>query len=279
MTQRVARPMKFAAFISIIISVAVIFAACEQGPGAHEHDDLAKKSDFDDHGHTHSHDVPVHNHDDPNSVNALVAVGGGAAMNMPASIWVNDKHELVGATLTPMLGDVPDPIDVSEHFIGGNGELTYKLNGMLANQYYTAKYADGMVTIAKNEADTAPQDAPEDDGDALSTFSITATDEYELVAKKYFSVRRNLAPDGEETTLTAVAIGTQGVENPVNSDDDTDNDQDDRPMLNQIVFTIVAAETGGIHFSDADPEDLTVKATSSDPATTHLSPTRARKSP
>ena len=30
MTQRVARPMKFAAFISIIISVAVMLAACQE---------------------------------------------------------------------------------------------------------------------------------------------------------------------------------------------------------------------------------------------------------
>ena len=33
MTQRVARPMKFAAFISIIISVAVMFAACQGAVG------------------------------------------------------------------------------------------------------------------------------------------------------------------------------------------------------------------------------------------------------
>ena len=33
MTQRVARPMKFAAFISIIISVAVMLAACQGAVG------------------------------------------------------------------------------------------------------------------------------------------------------------------------------------------------------------------------------------------------------
>ena len=33
MTQRVARPMKFAAFISIIISVAVMFVACQGAVG------------------------------------------------------------------------------------------------------------------------------------------------------------------------------------------------------------------------------------------------------
>ena len=33
MTQRVARPMKFAAFISIIVSVAVMFVACQGAVG------------------------------------------------------------------------------------------------------------------------------------------------------------------------------------------------------------------------------------------------------
>ena len=44
MTQRVARPIKFAAFISIIVSVAVMFVACQgavgpQGPPGEDGED------------------------------------------------------------------------------------------------------------------------------------------------------------------------------------------------------------------------------------------------
>ena len=41
MTKRVARPMKFAAFISIIISVAVIIGACQGAAGTPGEDAVA----------------------------------------------------------------------------------------------------------------------------------------------------------------------------------------------------------------------------------------------
>jgi hypothetical protein len=244
MTQRVARPMKFAAFISIIISVAVLFTACQgavgpQGPPGADGADGTTGTPGGD------------------GTSALIAIGGELLADA-ASTWVNDKHELVATTLTPMLGDIPGPIDVSMGFGGGNGEITYAIGDTMDDQYYTATLADGMVTLTKRAAAADPNN---DDGLVLSSFSITATDELKLSAKKYFNVRRNVAPDGQRAALDqGITIGTQAVENPKNTDEDEEN----RPMLNQFVITVVAGDTGGTDFNDADPDNLTVTAKSSD---------------
>jgi hypothetical protein len=247
MTQRVARPMKFAAFISIIISVAVLFTACQgavgpQGPPGADGADGTTGTPGGD------------------GTSALIAIGGELLADA-ASTWVNDKHELVATTLTPMLGDIPGPIDVSMGFGGGNGEITYAIGDTMDDQYYTATLADGMVTLTKRAAAADPNN---DDGLVLSSFSITATDELKLSAKKYFRVLRNVAPDGILPALDPIIIGTQAVENPKNTDENENNDEDHIPMLNQFVITVVADESGGTHFDDADPDNLTVTAKSSD---------------
>ena len=257
MTQRVARPMKFAAFISIIISVAVIFAACQGAVG--KAGDKGEKGDKGDPGTTGTQGTP--------GINALVAT------NIPGAIRVNDKPGEVANTV--VLGDIPAPFSVAGHFIGGSGDKTFKAKSASTELFYTvAVAADGMVTLTKRVAETAPQE-PTTDGAALAMFTVLATDANNINAEKAFTVMRNLAPTVERPTYPEImnGVGTQDVVNPLDPED-TDNGAANRaallvrPNLNEYVISLDIDTSvngnGGDDFKDAEPTLVTVVAESSD---------------
>ena len=264
--------MKFAAFISIIVSVAVMFAAC-QGAVGPKGDTGAKgaKGDPGDPG-TPGMQGPPGEPGEP-GVSALIATGG------VEDIWVNDKAVTTGNTVTRPIGDKPADFGVSQHFIGGTGDLTFTSGGPVtaadppaedANSYYTVKVDKdtGVASLAVRDTDATadgvqPGTEPAADGDTFVRFIVTATDENKLTATKTINVRRNSIPVTGATAITITnGVGTQNVTNP--SEDMAVTDL--RPRLNQYVVTVGVADTGGDQFTDADSASLMIEAESNAPA-------------
>ena len=108
MTKRVARPMKFAAFISIIISVAVMFAACQgavgpQGPKGDPGTDGAP-------GTAGTPGTPG-----SSGTNAL-----SAKPNSPA-IMINDVKE----DGSDVIGALPGDLNAASYFRGGKEPVKF----------------------------------------------------------------------------------------------------------------------------------------------------------
>ena len=257
MTQRVARPMKFAAFISIIISVAVMLAACQGAVG--KQGDTGPQGPKGDPGTTGTQGTP--------GINALIATGG------TATILVNNDAD---NTDTDLVGDTPADWDVSEYFTGGAGELTYEggdpqtpaFDGPFATSYYTvtvspAGIASLTVRDTDEEAGVQPVDPDDREADPFVNFVVTATDENGIEAKKRVVVQRNLAPAVVATNITVTGgVGTQDAANP--SEDEAVTKV--RPNLNQFVVELnVAADNtdNDAHFTDAGPDSVTITAESS----------------
>ena len=259
MTHRVARPMKFAAFISIIVSVAVIFAACQGAVGP-----KGDKGDPGDPGGTGGQG----DKGDP-GVSALIATGG------VETIRVDDKSTTSGNTITRSLGDKPADFDVSQHFIGGTGDLTFSDGGPVDDQgdadadpYYTVKLDKdtGMVTVSVRDTDATtdgvqPGTAPTTDAGTLVRFVVTATDGNKLTATKTINIVRNVAPTtaGNPGITITDGVGTQNADNPSEEMAVTDL----RPRLNQYVLTVMVDDT---HFGDGESDSLMIEAESNAPA-------------
>ena len=256
--------MKFAAFISIIVSVAVMFAACQgavgpQGPpgkpGA-----PGDKGPAGEPGDAGPAGEP--------GTDALVPRGGTAL----ATVWVNDKHTLAGTTLTAEYGGPPQPIDVSQYFIGGAPELSFAAAGVPAagqpgavtTPRYTAKVSSaGLATFVLVDTDTNTDGVQEvtasaDDGGGLVSFIVTATDANGVTAMKTVHVRRNVAPIATAGINIEISVGTQAIQNP------TEAGRTTLPMLNQYRQEISSDATSGTHFTDADFDKLTFSPESSD---------------
>ena len=152
MTQRVARAAKSAALISSIVSAAVIFAACEVGPGA--------KGDTGPQGPAGPPGVP--------GVSPLVA------LRSPSTYLVNDWT----VNGVPTVG-TPPTLDVRDYFRGGKAPVTYTVAavpddpndatdaaGRFMHHYNTGTYALTFTPIA----DVGLQYVKTD------VFSVTATD-------------------------------------------------------------------------------------------------------
>ena len=163
MTQRVARPMKFAAFISIIVSVAVMFVACQGAVGPQgEKGDKGDKGDTGNTGNTGA----------TGTTGPQGIPGDTPFAPLPTSGPV--AHQRFEAN--PSASDfpvAPDPITLSEVIPGGVGEVTYELirtiryetiasggvysantrSGLVAltahdDPIFSAKIADGVLTIS-----------------------------------------------------------------------------------------------------------------------------------
>ena len=224
--------MKFAAFISIIISVAVMLAPAK-APSVR----LARRATR----------VTRVTRDDwyarTPGINALLAT------NTPGVFRVSDKP---GATpgATPVFGGTPAPFSIADHFIGGAGDRTHEktANAAAATEYFAvAVAADGMVTLTVRDATPSPEPA-DMDGEALATFTVTATDANNITADKEFSVLRNIAPTAVRATYPGEpVIGTQDVVNPLDSDVDINADAIAlRPNLNEYVITLDPGTAGNI---------------------------------
>ena len=206
-------------------------------------------------------------------------------------VLVSDK--IVGTA--PAFGDKPADFDVSGHFQGGTGDLTFTDSGEVEFmddkvsvdnagvpvpdadplQYYEVKVSEaGMASLTVRAGAAEPTADP--DGEVLVAFIVTATDDNGRTAKKTIVVQRNKAPaPNANPAITiedlALGVGTQAVENPIAVDTDASPaitaamvtaDKALRPMLNQYRLTMVT-ET---HFTDADFASLTFTAKSSAPA-------------
>ena len=137
MTQRVARPMKFAAFISIIISVAVMLAACQGAVG--KPGDKGDKGDKGDTGTSGQSGAP--------GVSQLVALPS------PAPILINDARVDGEAAV----GTIPTDLTAASYFRGGKAPLTYTwartdANGatdnITPNTFNLVAAKDGAITIS-----------------------------------------------------------------------------------------------------------------------------------
>ena len=186
MTQRVARPMKFAAFISIIISVAVIFAACQGAVGP--------KGDTGDSG-----DAGQTGDRGPAGISQLVAVSA------PAPILINDVTDEGVITI----GAGPTGLSAATYFRGGKEPITYKSVRTVpgqSNQTFNLTVApDGAITIAKVAEPSADAGAPFMTGDS---FTITATDADGVAVPTPATVKRNRVP-----VKTADISNVTGIDN------------------------------------------------------------------
>ena len=189
MTQRVARPMKFAAFISIIISVAVIFAACQGAVGP-----KGDKGDDGDKGDK-----------------------GDTTMGLPGFTPLQVKGDALFVLINDVDNDdtddelLNDPgeavtIDLTDHFRGGTAPFKYGspvVEGEVASS--------GAVTIER--VDDGPMykfsvPAEQETGADLTTWTVTITDNDGSTLDIEIKARRNDAPEGDAAAVPAI-VGTQ----------------------------------------------------------------------
>ena len=184
--------MKFAAFISIIVSVAVIFAACQGAVGP--------KGDPGDPGD-----------DGTPGTQGPPGVQGPSALYKtfdPATyaVYLNN-----GETADPAGG--PVEVDLSGLFSGGIGGLTIgevtTAVTPIEQQIFTAEAEDGVVTFAvrMNESN---EPAVDNNQYVVNDYTVTITDDAGPDLTLTLSVRRNQPPS--DLTLNAFTLGTDDSE-------------------------------------------------------------------
>ena len=200
MTQRVARPIKFAAFISIIVSVAVMFVACQgavgpQGPPGEDGDDGTA-------GTPGTPGTPGADGKSP-----LYAKAGGAAI----AVYVNNGETVDSA------GD-PETITLIDHYDGGIGDVTV---GSLtpadtvaaiaaAGRIFTHDLTDGVATFAVQLTDAEPPvPVVSNDEYILQMYTVEITDTAGPSLTLTLSVRRNQPPSAPN--VAPVTIGTSSA--------------------------------------------------------------------
>ena len=238
MTQRVARPMKFAAFISIIISVAVIFAACQGavGPKGPKGDDGADGVD-----------------------------GTDGTAGAPAFQPLSAKAESPSVVITDatdeddmVVAGAAQTIDLADYIYGTAerkyGTPTSTLNA--AAQVFDAKLDGSMLTITPK----APQPTPA--SYVVQTFTVMISDGGESTAIPLeIPARRNQKP----VTPTDVdpeaegQVGTQALAEP--PDDVLACGTADG---NECYIDVTFTDPDFLVDSNAAEEKLTFTATSSD---------------
>ena len=231
MTQRVARPMKFAAFISIIISVAVMFAACQGAVG------------------TPGDTGPQGPKGDPGDTGDPGQSGTSALTPLPdpPAIMINDGKE-DGQT---SVGSVPAGLSASSYFRGGKLPLKFAAERVDQDEDGTndegadteiAKTFDlkvdastGAITITKRSSPVAPK-SPAEAGDPVYNlgdhFKLTVTDADGFPSDTLVKVLRNRAPtktaNGDIATAatTAIVVGNQdGIELDTDNKEQTSTDR------------------------------------------------------
>ena len=246
--------MKKVALFLMIVGLAVALVACQGAVGP-----KGDKGDTGDDGTSGTDGT--HGTD---GLNALIPAGGTA----PVATWVNDVRMVDGTTVTFEIGATPDPIDLSDHFLGGGGEVTYELNEesvMSADAggeaYFDVDVEDGTATLTVNEDATLTNF--DEDGDNLVSFDVIATDEHGQSAEKTFEIKKNEAPTRPNPAGTAFTVGTHTAENT----EGEDTAKELRPNLDEYVITVGVGDGGENLFDDADPDSVTIVPSSADTAT------------
>ena len=242
MTQRVARPMKFAAFISIIISVAVIFAACQGAVG--KQGTTGPKGDDGDDGNP-----------------GLDAVSPLVNLKGPGTFYINDATD-DGAIV---LGTLPAGFDAGAYFRGGRGKITFKDATTEGSAIVDiAVSEEGMVSFtAKKQPDPIPNPAYMM-GDV---FMIQATDEDDLSAPLLdITVKRNARPTttAPDDALLVTAVGTLDAYSVADATEVVECPSDSNNRYNSF-----CNENFAQHFGDnegAEATTYTYRVVSDDPA-------------
>ena len=265
MTKRVARPMKFAAFISIIISVVVLFAACQAGPAGQAGADGKDGQDGVD------------------GVDGNDGLGSPQALPSIDPILINDVQE-DGSTVA---GAVPTGLNASSYFRGGKAPIKYKAdridgrddsdasNPMVTaadNIYYDLKVDKdtGAITIEKL---AVVSDNNSSEWYAIGdSFSITAEDADGFKGStSEIWVKRNRAPTAgtlggvlqSNTDEMALVVGNQpGMPVDPASKEEADATADSCDDLNT---QCVSASELAMMFTTTDGDDLTYVPRSKNP--------------
>ena len=261
-TKRVARPMKFAAFISIIISVVVLFAACQAGPAG---------------------PAGADGKDGQDGVDGNDGLGSPQALPSIDPILINDVQE-DGSTVA---GAVPTGLNASSYFRGGKAPIKYnsdRIDGrdvsdaespMVTdddNIYYDLKVDKdtGAITIEKL---AVVNDNTDDEWYEIGdSFSITAEDADGFKGStSEIWVKRNRAPtagtlDGvlrSNTDEMALVVGNQpGMPVDPATKEEADATADSCDDLNT---QCVSASELAMMFTTTDGDDLTYVPRSKNP--------------
>ena len=186
MTQRVARPMKFAAFISIILSVAVLFVACQGAVGPAGADGKDGR-------------------DGTDGTDGAAGKDAFQALELkPKSpfVVISDTTDADGATVP----GAAQTIDLAE-YVRGSAERTYgtPTSDLDTAQVFDASIEGSMLTIAPKatQSDTATE------AYAVETFTVEVSDGGESnPVKLAVPVRRNRKPTAPASDATGT-VGTQ----------------------------------------------------------------------
>ena len=192
MTQRVARPMKFAAFISIIISLVVLFAACQAGPagplGADGQDgqDGVDGSD---------------GQDGTDGFTALQLKGSGALI-----IINNDDMDGHGDAKTE---------DLDTHVRGSARPLMWAEEAPAGGENATdaifdTKMDGSMLTVSVSVGDADVPDGTQDETYSLQNFTVMVEDTDGATETVPIRARRNRAPT-VSASIPPFEVGTQAT--------------------------------------------------------------------
>ena len=184
MTQRVARPMKFAAFISIIVSLAVIIGACQGAVGP--------KGDTGATGAT-----------GPAGTDGTQGPAGptGEPGYTPLQIKGAAPFIIISDKANAALGDA-ETIDLSNNFRSSQ-DVTAKVatTGRVGDDFTAT--VDGLMLTLKAVADA--------DGSAyaINTIPVMLTDEDGATVTLNVRARRNRAPTQPVAAISNQVVGTQ----------------------------------------------------------------------
>ena len=200
MTQRVARPMKFAAFISIIISVAVLFAACQGAVGPQ-----GEKGEKGDKGDSAEVVEPPP---------AIVPLTGRIGPVLLDSLNAGEDENESTKFEIDLIAD--------GYFNGGEGPYEFEIVGTPPEDFETAEFdedsntlvlklvfaADGSTTFDGSFVPTEPNDYR--DG---FTVALSATDANGETAESSVTVKPNRAPSNADgVTDTSGVVGDSNGE-------------------------------------------------------------------
>ena len=202
MTQRVARPMKFAAFISIIVSVAVMFAACQgavgpQGPPGEDGRDGVDGTDG----------------TDGTDGISPIAVASGVTVD---AVLLNVRS----TTDQTISTSTSATVDTTVYFSGGLEPITYEIvpstdtdaaDGT-SGGFFTATIDkdSGVLTVKAKSAQTAAEIAQYGEGEMVT---VKATDANKVTPANtvMLTIRANKAPTSASDLDFSVTVGTQAV--------------------------------------------------------------------